>query len=89
MIVLEERPVTRADFKHLGLSPSRWTDPFTGWLKPTDAGYVRGPGIPDFAAHHPLNYAQIKADRAKWMPPVPAKQRQGTLPLDADAEAVR
>jgi hypothetical protein len=68
-IILEERPVTRADFKALHLDPSRWTDKWTGWLDATPQGYVPRPGqIPDFKAQHPVNYEQIKADRAKWMP---------------------
>lgn len=73
VIVLEERPVTRADFKALGLSPSRWTDPYTGWLKLTPDGYVKGDGLPDFAGQHPRNYAEIKADRARWIWPQGAK----------------
>lgn len=68
-IILEERPVTRADFKALSLDPSRWTDKWTGWLEATPQGYVPRPGhIPDFKAQHPVNYEQIKADRAKWTP---------------------
>lgn len=64
-ILLEERAVTRADFKALGLDPSRWTQ---HWLVRTDGGYVRGTHCPDFKAQHPANYDQIKADKAKWMP---------------------
>ena len=67
-IILDERPVTRADFKALRIDPSRWTDRFTGWLNQTEAGYVRGKHCPDFKAQHPVNYEQIKADREKWMP---------------------
>lgn len=67
-IVLEERPVTRADFKALALSPTRWLDRWTGWLVSTPEGYVAGETMPDFKAHHPVNYEQIKADRDKWMP---------------------
>lgn len=48
------------------LSPSRWTDPHHGWLVVTPAGYVRGDRMPNFAAQHPRNYAEIKADRATW-----------------------
>lgn len=75
-ILLAERPVTRADFKALRLSPTRWTDPFTGWLVKGDGGYVAGPHIPDFKAQHPTAWAQILADKEKWAPParpVPAK----------------
>lgn len=67
-VLLEERPVTRSDFKALGLSPSRWTDPFTGWLEKTASGYLRGAGMPNFQAQHPRNYAEIKADKAIWAP---------------------
>ncbi len=74
-IILEERVVTRADFKSLGLSPARWTDPYTKWLVPQDGGYARGPGMPNFLGQHPRNYEEIKADRAKWMP------KAGSMPL--------
>lgn len=69
VILLEERPVTRADFKALRLSPQRWTDPWTGWLVVDDGRYVAGPRLPDFRAQHPRNYEEIRADKAKWMPP--------------------
>lgn len=80
-ILMEDRPVTRADFKALQLSPSRWTDPFSQWLtrSPDGRGYVPGPRIPDFEAQHPRNYAEIKADRAKW--DLPFKPDVGTAPL--------
>jgi len=85
-IILEERPVTRADFKALGLSPSRWTDPWTGWLRKTDQGYVAGPHMPDFRAQHPRNYEEIKADKDQWMPkavplPVQLPLQPASLPL--------
>ena len=71
-IILEDRPVTRADFKALGMSPTRWLDRHFGWLVMTPQGWVRGDRMPDFSAQHPRNYAEIKADRAKWEPaPVP------------------
>ncbi|PVE25408.1 hypothetical protein DC522_05800 [Microvirga sp. KLBC 81] len=79
-IILEERPVTRADFKALQLSPTRWTDPYTGWLRKTDEGYVPGPHMPDFKAQHPRNYEEIKADRDRWMPgaiPMVTRPKQG------------
>ena len=65
-VLLEIRPVTRADFKVLELSPSRWFDPYSGWLKRTDGGFVAGPRLPDFRAQHPVNFEQIKADLPKW-----------------------
>lgn len=67
-VLLETRAVTRADFKALGLDPSRWTDRHTGWLVAGDAGYRPGPGMPDFKAQHPRNYEEIRADIAKWAP---------------------
>ena len=36
-IILEERPVTRADFKALKLHPQRWLDPSAKWLVSTIA----------------------------------------------------
>jgi hypothetical protein len=68
-ILLERRPITRWDFKVLGISPSRWTDPYTEWLKPTPAGYVAGKNLPDFKGQHPRNWAEIEADFDKWAPP--------------------
>jgi hypothetical protein len=65
-ILLESRPVTRADFKALQLDPRRWVDPWAEWLRPTPEGYVPGARMPDLKAQHPVNYEQIKADRAKW-----------------------
>lgn len=67
-ILLEERPVTRLDFKALQIDASRWTDKHTGWLDQSPEGYVASSRIPDFKAQHPTVYAQIKADSEKWMP---------------------
>lgn len=67
-IVLEHRPVTRADIKALGISPSRWLDKHTGYLTATPSGYVASGYMPDFKRAHPVNYEQIKADIGKWMP---------------------
>lgn len=78
-IILEERAVTRADFKALGLNPQRWLDPWTKWLvRDADGGYVPGPGMPKLKVEHPTNYEQIKADKAKWIPA--AAPKQGVLP---------
>lgn len=74
-VLLDERPVTRADFKALRLSPARWTDPYTGWLIKGDGGYVRGRGMPDFRTQHPRNYAEIEADKPNWAPPAPEMQK--------------
>lgn len=69
-ILLEERPIGRADFKHLDLSPSRWTAP-DGWLRRQGNGWVAGPGMPDFRRQHPRNWDEIAADKASWAPPAP------------------
>lgn len=63
-VLLETRPVSRSDFKALGLDASRWLN---FWLKKTDAGYVETPSMPNFRAQHPVNYAEIKSDAANWM----------------------
>lgn len=70
-ILLEHRPVSRADIKALGLSPSRWFDRYTGFLKPDSGGYVASSYMPDFAKQHPTNYAQIMADKEKWIASLP------------------
>lgn len=66
-IILETRGfVTRADFKALRVHPSRWTQ---FWLRSNgEGGWVQTAAMPDFKAQHPVNYEQIKADMAKWMP---------------------
>jgi hypothetical protein len=61
--------VSRSDFKHLGLDPRRWTTR-GGWLLPSSAGYVASRRAPNFAKQHPIVFAQIKSDFAKWAPPV-------------------
>ncbi len=67
-ILLETRAVTRADFRALKMSPTRWLNPRDGWLRRTEAGgYVAGPRIPDFRSQHPVNYLQIRADAPRWM----------------------
>ena len=65
-VLLETRPVSRADFKHLGIDHRRWLPQECGWLRLTAEGYIAGSAIPDFKA---INYEQIKADLAKWTPP--------------------
>ena len=69
-ILLEERPVGRSDFKHLDLSPSRWTAP-DGWLRRHGNGWVAGPDMPNFKRQHPRNYAEIAAQKATWAPAAP------------------
>lgn len=77
-IILEERPITRADFKALHLNPSRWVEPHYGWLERAGepGSYTRGPNTPDFRAQHPRNYAEIEADKAKWMPAAKAPKER-------------
>ena len=65
--------VSRADFRHLGLDPRRWTAR-DGWLCASSAGYVAGRRTPDFAKQHPTVFSQIKADFPKWAPPVGQQQ---------------
>ena len=67
-IVLERQGyVTRSDMKALEISPSRWTDRSHGFLAPNGEGkYVTGPRTPNFRAQHPINYAEIEADRSVW-----------------------
>jgi hypothetical protein len=60
--------VSRADFKHLGLDPRRWTAQ-GGWLLPTSEGYIESRRTPKFAEQHPTVFAQIKSDFTKWAPP--------------------
>lgn len=64
-VLLEERPVTRADFKALALDPRRWTD---HWLTSTPSGYVRSENFPDFLGQHPEVSAKIRAERSRWAP---------------------
>jgi len=73
-VILEMRPVSRSDFKALGLDASRWTN---YWLKRTPEGYVEGRGMPDFRRQHPENYAQIKADAENWIAAL--KLKEGVL----------
>lgn len=71
IIALIERfgSVARADFRALGISPSRWLTP-DGWLARTDTKgqFAVGPRCPDFKAQHPVVYPQIVADLDTWCP---------------------
>lgn len=72
VVLLERRGVvTRADMRALGLSESRWTAAYHGFLAadPLKGGYVRCDRTPDFRAQHPANCAQIEADFDIWAPP--------------------
>jgi hypothetical protein len=82
MILLDRRGgVTRADMKHLGISPTRWTDAYNGFLAPDSikGQYVRCARTPDLKAQHPTNWQQIEADFAKW---APADLLTSTAPVD-------
>jgi hypothetical protein len=63
--ILAERPVLRTDFTALKINMSRWTQ---FWLTKTPQGWVQNNKTPDFAALHPSIYAQVLADKEKWMP---------------------
>jgi hypothetical protein len=68
LIILQRRGyVTKADFKHVAIDPSRWT---RDWLeRGAERGqFVTGKFTPDLKAQHPTNWAQIEADFAKWAP---------------------
>lgn len=81
VVLAAERPVTRADFKHLQLAPTSWLCP-GGWLDRVPGGWVVGPRTPDFARQHPRNFAEIVADRERWAPPGETKramQIQGAM----------
>lgn len=69
MILLERNGlVHRSNMKALGISPSRWTDCYHGFLAPTPNGYVACSRTPDLKAQHPTNWAQIEADFDTWNP---------------------
>lgn len=65
--ILERRGyVTRADMRALGISPTRWTDHFNGYLSPGPLGYVPNNLTPDLKSQHPTAWAQIEADYETW-----------------------
>lgn len=68
MVLLERYGyVTRRDMKALGISPTRWTDHWAGFLTVgPEGGYVRCKRTPDLKAQHPTNWAQIEADFDTW-----------------------
>lgn len=83
LILLERRgAVTRRDMKALGISPSRWTDAYQGFLAAGEGGYVRCGRTPDLKAQHPTNWAQIEADYETWGKGV---ETAGRLGLEAQA----
>lgn len=66
--LLGARAVTRSDFRAIGIDPSRWLAPGTGWLVKGRSGWVRGPTLPPFAEQHPDTFAEIVATIADWAP---------------------
>lgn len=77
LILLERRGiVTRADMRHLQISPTRWTAAYHGFLTPAPlkGGYVRCERTPDYKATHPTNWAEIESDYEKWAPPAQGTQ---------------
>lgn len=67
-IILERRGwVTRADMRHLKLSPTIWTG-HSGYLAPgtTRGQYVSWRRTPDFRKQHPRVWTEIEADIAIW-----------------------
>jgi hypothetical protein len=69
MILLERNgSVNRHDMKVLGISPSRWTDLYHGFLTadPLKGGYVPNGRTPDLKAQHPVNWTQIETDFDAW-----------------------
>jgi hypothetical protein len=70
LIVMERKGwIDRGDLKVLGLSPTRWTCHYNGFLtrvagKPVR--YVAGPLTPDYRAQMPENFAEIEADISAW-----------------------
>ena len=88
LILLDRRGgVTRRDMAQLGISPSRWTDPYHGFLKADriKGQYVRCERTPDLQAQHPTNWIQIEADFAKWAPADLLAAANDTKPKDAAA----
>lgn len=85
-IILEARGwVTRADFKALEIDYRRWIHT---WIKPIgDGRWAADASLPDFRAQHPINFEQIKADLAKWLPagidlaPLPTLLDPPTMPI--------
>lgn len=68
--------VTRYDFKALKIDIRRWID--GRWIVSRGDHFVAGDRLPDFAAQHPRNFAEIKADIGAWAPP---PQQSSELPL--------
>lgn len=71
LIVMERKGwIDRGDLKALGLSPTRWTCHYNGFLTRVEGKpvrYVAGPRTPDYRAQMPENFAEIEADIAAWV----------------------
>lgn len=60
--------VTRDDFRHVDIDHRRWQSGQWIVVDIATGRWVKGPKYwPDFAAQHPRNYAEIKADAETWM----------------------
>lgn len=71
-VTLERRGfVLREDFRHHRIDMRRWVAPRSGWLVRQEAGWGRGPYLPDFRAQHPTNWKQIEAAYERWRLPDP------------------
>lgn len=83
VITLERRGfVTNADFRHLRLSPTRWTQPpGYSWLckGPQRGTWLATDRLPDFRLQHPTNFGEIEADFEKWASPATELQVQQAL----------
>ena len=69
-VTLEQRGfVMREDFRHHKVDMRRWVAPRSGWLVQQQAGWSKGPRLPDFKAQHPSNWRQIEAGYDTWRLP--------------------
>jgi hypothetical protein len=69
LIILERRGfVTRADMKALKLSPTRWTDGWTGFLilDRENGGWIKCRRTPDLKGQSPTSWAEIEAKHDEW-----------------------
>lgn len=70
LIILDRKGwVDRNDIKALGLSPTRWTCLYNGFLGRVDGKpvrYVRCARTPDYRSQMPENFAEIEADVETW-----------------------
>lgn len=70
LVVLDKQGwIDRNDLKVLGLSPTRWTCAYNGFLGRVEGKpvrYVRCARTPDYRTQMPENYAEIEADTEQW-----------------------